>query len=327
MKPLCMALVLFLHAVCSGQSRPGHLLVPAEGFNAPRFWGVTGGVTVGTGLSLVLLNQYWYADYPRSGFHFFDDSQEWLQIDKVSHAFTAYTLSAWSSELWSWTGMRADSRVVGALTGFGLMLTVEVLDGFSEKWGASWSDLGANLFGSGLYLGQELLFRDQPAMMKVSAFPRRYNHVEPAIRERAAELFGTSLPERTIKDYNATTVWLSYNFSWMLPKHEDGTRKFPNWFAIALGYGAHNLFGGFKNCWCDDPLVSPENCPPADLIDYSHVPRYQQWYLAPDIDLGKIRSRHRGLQLLVHALNIFKFPTPALEYNRVDGLRFHWLYF
>ena len=37
--------------------------------------------------TLIGLNQVWYADYPRSDFHFINDNAEWLQMDKVGHVF------------------------------------------------------------------------------------------------------------------------------------------------------------------------------------------------------------------------------------------------
>ena len=32
----------------------------------------------------------WYADYPRSSFHFIHDNNEWLQLDKIGPATVAY---------------------------------------------------------------------------------------------------------------------------------------------------------------------------------------------------------------------------------------------
>ena len=46
--------------------------------------------------SLVVLYYAWYKDAPKTTFHFIDDSRYWLQIDKVGHATTAYTLSNYS---------------------------------------------------------------------------------------------------------------------------------------------------------------------------------------------------------------------------------------
>jgi hypothetical protein len=40
--------------------------------------------------ALVTLNQLWYADYPRSSFHFINDNAEWLQMDKLGHMTVSY---------------------------------------------------------------------------------------------------------------------------------------------------------------------------------------------------------------------------------------------
>jgi hypothetical protein len=42
--------------------------------------------------SVVGLNSLWYKDYPRSNFHFFNDSKEWMQMDKFGHVFSAYQI-------------------------------------------------------------------------------------------------------------------------------------------------------------------------------------------------------------------------------------------
>ena len=47
--------------------------------------------------SLVALNELWYADYPRSSFHFINDNDEWLQMDKLGHLSSSYYSSYDSS--------------------------------------------------------------------------------------------------------------------------------------------------------------------------------------------------------------------------------------
>src|SRR5436853_5132406 len=44
----------------------------APSFSQKRFWGVMGGSLGIYGISLGVLSQYWYKDYPRSSFHFFN---------------------------------------------------------------------------------------------------------------------------------------------------------------------------------------------------------------------------------------------------------------
>ena len=51
---------------------------------------VAGGNIVAYGGAMIGLYSLWYKKYPQSKFHFFNDNQEWLQVDKVSHAYGAY---------------------------------------------------------------------------------------------------------------------------------------------------------------------------------------------------------------------------------------------
>ena len=56
------------------------------------------------------------------------------------------------------------------------------------------------------------------------------------------------------------------------------------------------------------------------------IKRYRQWYLAPDIDFTKIKTKRKGVKLALNILNIFKFPTPSLEYSK-KGFSINWLHF
>jgi hypothetical protein len=55
--------------------------------------------------------------------------------------------------------------------------------------------------------------------------------------------------------------------------------------------------------------------------------RYRQFFLAPDIDLSKIHTNSRTVKSILKALNFLKTPSPALEYNRNDGLKLHLIFF
>ena len=48
-----------------------------------------------------------------------------------------------------------------ATFGFTFLTAVEILDGFSKNWGASWGEILANASGTGLLIGQELLWAEQ----------------------------------------------------------------------------------------------------------------------------------------------------------------------
>ena len=45
------------------------------------------------------LNDLWYKDYPKSSFHWINDNSNWLQMDKVGHATTAYQVGMLGKDL------------------------------------------------------------------------------------------------------------------------------------------------------------------------------------------------------------------------------------
>lgn len=297
-------------------SKPS-FLAPATQLSKPRFWGTTSGLVAGyAGVSTVLW-QWWYADYPHQSLHFINDFGGWNDVDKMGHAITAWGEANYSAQLYRWSGV-SRRRAAWLGTGVSIMgqFTLEAMDGFSAEWGASWGDLIFNTAGSGLFLGQELAWNEQRITMKYSWHSQQSNYKTPAEKERAADLFGGSLPQNMLKDYNGTTIWLSGNISaFMKPE-----TRFPKWLNVAVGYGAQGLMGAERNTWIDK-----QNLPQS-----SAMPRYTQIYLAPDIDLTRLPfkfAKKRGWKLLFSALNIFKFPLPALEFNTLGQFKVHPIYF
>lgn len=270
-----------------------------------------GGISaVGGAGSLVMLNETWYKDYPRSSFHTFNDSREWQQVDKVGHAWTAYNLGLGLTKAWRWAGVSHQTSVLlGSLSGFGYLGVIEWMDAHSQKWGWSWADLGANTLGTALFAAQELAWSDQRLQFKFSAHSTNYGE----LTERANDLFGRGIPTRILKDYNAQTYWLSFNARSFFPE-----ARLPQWLNISVGYGASGMFGGFENIAYDkDGSVT---------FSRTDIKRYRQWYLSPDIDLTKIKTNHKALKTAFTVLNILKIPAPTLELSN-GKLKGHWFYF
>ena len=119
-------------------------------------------VTIG----IVGLNELWYKDYPKSNFHTINDGKEWMQMDKVGHAFSSYQLGRLGAEALAWSGVKKKNQLIyGATVGFTFLTAVEVLDGFSEEWGFSWSDIAANAAGTSFYIGQELFWEEEQRIL------------------------------------------------------------------------------------------------------------------------------------------------------------------
>ena len=267
---------------------------------------------VGYGTSIIIFNNTWYKDYPKTSFHTFNDSKEWLQMDKIGHSWAAYNSARASAAMWTWTGVGTKKATwIGGLSSTVYLTVIEILDAHSPKWGWSWADMGANVFGSGLFIGQQLGWHEQRIQFKFSF--HRKNYSDPMLNDRSDDLFGSSLTERMLKDYNGQTYWLSANLKSFFPGSD-----LPAWLNVAIGYGADGMFGGFENKWTNGDPGSP--------IDRTDIKRYRQWYLAPDIKFSNIKTKKKGLKILFATLDAFKFPSPGLELSK-GKLKVNALYF
>lgn len=269
--------------------------------NKNRIRFVTIGNIVGYSGIMVGLYSAWYKDYPQTGFHTFNDSREWLQVDKVGHLFSSYITSRASMELWRWTGIERKKRIwYGGMSGAAYLTIIETLDGFSEKWGWSWSDFATNVLGSGALIAQELAWDDQRVKLKFSFHRKEYG--DEQLNKRSDELFGKNFSNRMLKDYNGQSYWASVNLK---PFFKNS--NLPEWLAVAVGYGAEGLFGGEEN------ISKDKN---GNIVfDRRDIHRYRQWYLAPDIDLRKIKTNKKAIRVALDMLSALKFPTPSLEFS------------
>jgi hypothetical protein len=168
----------------------------------------------------------------------------------------------------------------------------------------------ANGIGASLFTAQQLIHQEQRIQLKFSTFPKR--HTAPELEARAANLFGNSVPERMLKDYNAQTYWVSFNLKSLFQK------QVPGWLNVAVGYGAKGLYGGFENKATDENGMI--------VFDRSDIKRLRQWYLSPDIDWTKIKTNKLAFKTLFSILNMIKVPAPAIEW-RSGKLQGHWIFF
>ncbi len=328
---IILLLFLVTNVPAQGDSIPGLMKINffdnAPSYNKARFWALTSvGVAGYTGITIGL-DQAWYAQYPRGKFHFFDDWQGWRQMDKFGHAMTGYFESKWAGDLYHWAGVpKKQACWIGFGTGLLFQTTLEMMDGFSEQWGFSWGDMGFNLIGSSLYLGQELLWNEQRFRLKMSAHRPEYStapiqssngNATTTIKDRTAELFGTSPPELLFKEYNGQTIWLSVNIASFIKNRKHNFP--PSWINIAVGYGIENVYGAESNTW-EDEWGNSFTAP-------SHLQRQSQFFLSLDIDFERIPTKHKWLKTIFGILNLFKVPFPALEINTTGEVKFHPFYF
>lgn len=296
--------VLFLSSFYSirAQSKFESFLTPSDTLNKKRQNTVIVTEAALASVTILGLNQLWYADYPRSNFHFINDNDEWLQMDKVGHMYSAYHLGRFGAEMMNWSGANQKNQLVyGATLGFAFLTAVEVLDGFSSEWGASSGDIIANATGTALYVSQELLWREQRITPKFSFHTTHYANLRP-------ESLGSSLNEQLLKDYNGQTYWLSVNLHSFAKE-----TKIPKWLNVAFGYGADGMLTGNLQNDNVNSIQNPE--------------RFRQFYLSLDVNLAKIDTKSHFLKTIFSIFNTIKIPAPTLEYSANKGLKAYALYF
>lgn len=267
----------------------------SEQLNKKRQYAVVIGSSLAYTGSMVALSAIWYNQNDRQSFRFFNDAREWKQMDKLGHTFSAFQLSAISSATWQWSNVaKQKSDRIGALTSFGVMSSIEILDGFSAGYGASLTDLIANAAGTGLYWGQQVLWNETRIYPKYSFHRTRYAPIRPS-------LLGDGLAEEIVKDYNGQTQWLSFDM--------DKFMRFPKWLNISVGYGAEGMI------FATD----------ASNHNAGYHP-YRKFFIGVDFDLTALKSRNKTLNTLIFIANMVRLPAPALEFSnrRATG---HLLYF
>lgn len=306
-----------------GQSHGQQWLVPADTLHPVRsnIAFAVGGVTY-LGFSTGLYYA-WYKQFDRTGFHFFNDIHEWNQMDKAGHIHSAYFQGVIAYKGMRWAGMnKQKSMLTGIITGTVFQSTLEIMDGFSSKWGFSWSDMAANVVGTSTFALQQHFWDEQRISLKVSSIPVKYpeqivfstdQSSSMSLGKRAESLYGSNYFEKFLKDYNAQAYWASFNVHAFLA---DGN-KWPEWLNIALGYGAENMYGGFDNVWYDQGATY--------ILDPVLYPRYRQFYLGFDFNLPGMKPKNPFLKTIFSMLDVFRIPAPAIEINTRGEVVFHLL--
>jgi len=306
---LYFALLILLHYPCSVQGQELSIDTTRSVVNKKRLYTVAGTHAVVIGGTLTALNQVWYKNYEKSGFHVKDDMGVWLQVDKFGHAYSAYSIAGPMSGMYMWAGLgRKKSVLLGSFESLGVLTAIELMDAYSAEWGFSYGDMGSNVIGTALYATQELLWEEQKIQLKFSSRIRKY---EPALlHDRANQVYGKNIGERILKDYNTQSYWLSVSV-------HSFYRAWPKWLNVAVGYGGDDMYGAYYNTWKDIN---------GKYHDKSDIHRYRQYFLSLDVNLAAIETKYPFVNAVLDYLTI-KIPSPTLEYTSQGKFKFHPLYY
>jgi uncharacterized protein YfiM (DUF2279 family) len=222
-------------------------------------------------------------------------------MDKLGHMMSSYYVGKLGANVLNWSGVSKKNQLIyGSTLGFTFLTAVEIFDGYSKEWGFSWSDIAANAAGTGLYVGQELLWKEQRIILKYSFHRTKYAKLRP-------DKLGENFLQEILKDYNGQTYWLSINAQSFIK-----SKKMPKWLNLAIGYGADGMLTG-TNEFVDDLFINQN--------------RIRQYYLSFDVDLSKIKTQSKVLKTIFSTLNMIKIPMPTIEYNSKNRVVFHLFYF
>jgi len=260
---------------------------------------IIGGGTAYT-TSLVMLDRLWYQGADRGKFRFFNDNAEWKQVDKVGHFYSTFHIAQASGRAFRWAGLPNQKAYFwGSVLGAALLVPIEVLDGFSEAYGASYGDLLANTAGAAAYYGQMAKWGEVRLHPKFSFSRSPYAKKRPS-------LLGDGLSEELLKDYNGQTYWLSVDLDKFLPMGN----KWPKWLNLALGYGAEGMVHAHDR-----------------TNEAKGHQSFRQYYLSVDFDLSHIKSRSKIINTLLYVVNLVHLPAPTVVLSTEKGIDFQAFYF
>jgi len=269
---------------------------PSEGIDKRKLRGLIIGESITYSTAMTGAYFLWYKNSMSGGFHFFNDSKEWLLMDKFGHFTTAFVVANASAKCYEWTGMDdLKSAKIGTLQSLIFMTSLEVFDGFSSGYGFSWTDFGFNILGAGTFYinqrsGERIYIQPKFSFGKSKMAPFR------------PDVLGENFQQQLLKDYNGQTYWLSIRLKRLAL---DVKESHFSPFNISFGYGAQGMTGGHENVLINEQgQIVPE------------FQRFRQFYLSFDIDLRQIPCKNKVLKKVLNTLNFIKFPFPALEFSR-----------
>jgi len=175
-------------------------------------------------------NTMWWKG-EKSSFHF-NWQQDWtyaLGADKFGHFFFGYFLSSLYSRGLQWCNINLQkSLLYSSIISLTYQTFVEIRDGFSRRYGFSWGDFIADIFGSFMPYFQNNIDFIKELRFKISYYP--------------SERFKHNSNRYIIDDYESTFDWISFPLNKLLPKK---LRIFPSFLNIAFGHSVQGLESKF----------------------------------------------------------------------------------
>jgi len=232
----------------------------------------------------------WWKDN-RAPFHFQEDLEYGLWVDKIGHFFGASLFAFIARQALEWAGMSEESALWYGAGGALLFQTyVEIQDGFS-LWGFDRVDFAADVAGAAWPVARYYYPPLRRFDLKFSYYPSRTLHEH-------SDAGGFQGQQHLIfDDYEGQTFWLSMKVHDFLPSKAKS--YWPDFLCLAVGYATRNVAG---------------------------TDAYPVFLLGLDLDMTKIIPGDTAfLRAIAEALNFFRLPLPALRIS--PGTVWYGVYF
>ena len=223
---------------------------------------------------LVFEKGWW--DDERSHFHFENDFDYALNLDKFGHFAAGVMLGEIFYEGYYWAGASEfQSYLFAGLSAMATHVAIDVKDGYSPEWGFSIFDVLSGTLGGFLPMAERYIPLSKYVDLKWSY----WINTKAYYRQSDTGIF--------TDDYCNQTFWASFKPYRLLPS---AARKYyPSFLAIAAGLSI------------DEKVFTGEPHPRREV------------YIALDYDLEAFRPQGRLARQVVKFLNYFKLPAPTIQ--------------
>lgn len=245
----------------------------------------------GAAYGFVFAKGWW--DDERSHFHFENDFDYALNLDKFGHFASGVAMGELFYEGYRWSGVpEFYSYLFAGLSAMSTHIAIDVKDGFAPEWGFSIFDVLSGSLGGFLPMAERYVPVFKYVDLKWSywinttIYYDRNHHASNGV---------------FTDDYVNQTFWASFKPYRLLPAA--ARQYYPSWLALAVGLSIDE--GVFTDAY---------------KHDHDKSVAHREVYLSLDYDLEAFRPQSRMARTLVKYLNYFKFPSPTIQVYP----EFHW---
>lgn len=239
-------------------------------------------------------------DEQGNDFHFENDFDYALNLDKLGHFASGVALSEIFYEGYRWAGISEFySYLFAGLSAVSTHIAIDVKDGFAPKWGFSIFDVLSGSIGGFLPMAERYVPAFKYVDLKWSYWINTKIYYDQNHKASGDGVF--------TDDYVNQTYWASFKPYRLLPAAAQ--KYYPSWLAFAVGLSIDE--GAFTH----------------EYKRHDHPDKsvaHREVYIALDYDLEALRPHSRWARTLIKWANYFKLPAPTLQVY--PEVHWYWLY-